>query len=88
MMRHWREREFEAKLAPKAMRRGLGFWAWFARRPRTYRRAARLGGWFLRRLAREGKVVRLPFGGNWTRDRDLPAPQGQTFMDQWKALER
>ena len=33
MMRHWREREFERRLSPAPIRYGLGFWAFFARRP-------------------------------------------------------
>ena len=35
MMRHWREREFERHLSPATVRAGLGFWAFFARRPRA-----------------------------------------------------
>ena len=27
--------------------------------------------------------ARLPFAGGWTQHRDLPAPQGRTFQDQW-----
>ena len=41
MMRHWREREFERHLAPQTVRFGLGFWAFFARRPALYRLATR-----------------------------------------------
>ena len=37
MMRHWREREFERSLSPAPLRYGLGFWAFFARRPTLYR---------------------------------------------------
>jgi len=37
MMRHWREREFERRLSPAPLRYGLGFWAFFAKRPALYR---------------------------------------------------
>src|SRR6202040_114778 len=37
MMRHWREREFERHLSPATMRYGIGFWAFFAKRPGLYR---------------------------------------------------
>src|ERR1700758_1368418 len=42
MMRSWREREFERHLSPATVRAGLGFWAFFARRPRLYGFAAGL----------------------------------------------
>lgn len=84
MMRHWREREFEKKLTPGAARAGLGVWAWIAQRPAVYRLgtrmallALRLGG------GKRGRFQSLPFAGGWTGQRDLPAPQGRSFMDQW-----
>jgi L-lactate dehydrogenase complex protein LldF len=84
MMRHWREREFEKHLTPAAMRRGLGLWAWAARRPALYRLGARAASRALRLIAgRRGRIRALPFAGGWTDQRDFPAPQGPTFMDQW-----
>ncbi|HRW16207.1 lactate utilization protein B [Amaricoccus sp.] len=90
MMRSWREREFEKRLTPAAMRRGLGLWAFAARRPRLYRIAARLGAGLLSRLgSKTGRIASLPFARGWTGERDLPAPQrGGTFMDRWKAARR
>jgi L-lactate dehydrogenase complex protein LldF len=35
-------------------------------------------------MARDGAVRRLPLGRGWTDERDFPAPQGGTFMDQWR----
>jgi L-lactate dehydrogenase complex protein LldF len=32
LMRHWREQEFALRLAPKAMRTGLGIWSFIVRR--------------------------------------------------------
>jgi L-lactate dehydrogenase complex protein LldF len=89
LMRHWREREFEKRLTPGAVRSGLGVWAWFAARPTAYRVAARLGSGVLRALARgRGRLGSLPLAAGWTGERDLPVPQGRTFMDQWKAGKR
>jgi L-lactate dehydrogenase complex protein LldF len=85
MMRHWREREFEKRLMPGAVRRGLGLWAWLVRRPEAYRIATRTGIGGLRLLAgRRGRLRSLPLAGGWTGERDLPAPQGGTFMDRWR----
>jgi L-lactate dehydrogenase complex protein LldF len=89
MMRHWREREFERHLAPTATRFGLGVWAFCAQRPKLYRMAANLGAWVLRRLSRRsGRIRSLPLAKGWTAWRDLPAPQGQTFQQQWTARQR
>jgi L-lactate dehydrogenase complex protein LldF len=67
------------------MRRGLGLWAWAARRPALYRMGARVANGALRLIAgRRGRIRSLPFAGGWTGQRDFPAPQGRTFMDQWK----
>lgn len=86
MMRHWREREFEKRLTPGAVRSGLALWAWFARRPWAYRMATRIGMGGLRMTGgRKGSLRAVPLAKGWTAHRDLPLPQGPTFMDQWKA---
>jgi len=85
MMRHWREREFEKHLSPPAFRRGLGVWAWFAKRPSMYRLASRIGVAALGRMGRgKGRFASLPLAGGWTEGRDLPAPEGETFMARYK----
>jgi len=86
MMRHWREREFERHLSPATQRLGLAVWAFFAKRPRLYRLSTRIAAGALAMLGRgKGRFASLPFAGGWTAHRDLPAPQGGTFMAQWKA---
>ncbi|MDK9695942.1 MAG: LutB/LldF family L-lactate oxidation iron-sulfur protein [Siculibacillus sp.] len=86
MMRAWRNREWERALNPAALRSGLGLWAFVAARPALYRLAARAAGFGLRLLGRGGRIARLPFfASGWTANRDMPAPEGATFMDQWKA---
>jgi L-lactate dehydrogenase complex protein LldF len=86
MMRHWREREFERRLSPVTVRYGLGFWAFFAKRPALYRLATGLAMRMLHLMGRaKGRFASLPFAGGWTRYRDLPAPQGATFQSRWRA---
>ncbi len=85
LMRHWRERGFERRLTPLFERFALRLWAWFARHPRLYRRAAGLAVRLLGVLAGHRGVVRwFPFAGAWMAERDLPAPQGDTFMAAWR----
>jgi L-lactate dehydrogenase complex protein LldF len=89
LMRHWREREFERHLQPAAMRYGLGFWAFFARRPALYRLGARAAALGLGLLGRKRGFFRwLPFGGGWTQGRDFPVPEGETFFARYAARER
>ncbi len=89
LMRHWREREFERHLTPAAQRRNLALWAWLAQRPPLYRAAARVGVGALSLLGRRrGRFKSLPFAGNWTEGRDLPAPEGGTFFARLAATER
>src|SRR5262249_1684154 len=77
LLRHWREREFDRRLAPATTRFGLGLWGLFATRPRLYRAATSLAMWGLYRLGRSrGRFRSLPLAGGWTDYRDMPAPQG------------
>ena len=86
MMRHWREREFERALSPAPVRYGLGFWAFFARRPALYRFATGLFVKALHLVGRgKGRFARAPLAGGWTNYRDLAAPESATFQSQWRA---
>jgi len=87
MMRHWREREFAQQLTPKTARWGLRLWAFIARRPMLYRMVAgttaRVLGW----CGRRGRFRTLPLAGGWTDMRDMPAPEGRSFMSLLAARE-
>ena len=86
MMRNWREREFERRLSPAPHRAGLGFWAFFAKRPALYRFATDLAARALHLAGRrKGRFAWLPLAGGWTRWRDLAAPERTTFQSQWRA---
>ncbi|MBM6596571.1 LutB/LldF family L-lactate oxidation iron-sulfur protein [Microvirga pudoricolor] len=88
LMRHWREREFERHLTPATVRSGLAVWGFFARRPALYRLATRLGMGALGLAGRtRGRFKWLPLARGWTKNRDFPAPQGETFQARW-ARER
>ncbi|HEX2257199.1 MAG TPA: 4Fe-4S dicluster domain-containing protein, partial [Afifellaceae bacterium] len=89
LMRHWREQEFARHLKPATERWGLRLWAFFAKHPRLYRLFAQLAMGALGRLgAKRGRFAWLPLAGGWIAHRDFPAPQGRTFINQWKRRER
>ncbi|MGV8936388.1 MAG: LutB/LldF family L-lactate oxidation iron-sulfur protein [Allorhizobium sp.] len=88
MMRNWREREFERYLTPATSRYGLGVWAFFAKRPKLYRATTSLGMRVLSMLGGAKHRIRtLPLASGWTKYRDLPAPEGGTFVQQWAARQ-
>ncbi|MDF3064081.1 MAG: iron-sulfur cluster-binding protein [Microvirga sp.] len=85
MMRHWREREFERHLTPATIRSGTKLWGFFARRPMLYRLATRLGMGALGLAGRaRGRFRWLPLARSWTKHRDFPVPQGDTFQARWQ----
>ena len=85
LMRHWREREFERHLTPAAVRYGIGFWGFFAKRPALYRFATSLAMKALHLIGKsKGRFASLPFAGGWTKYRDFPVPQGETFQQKWQ----
>ena len=85
MMRSWRAQEYEKALTPVATRYGLGLWKAFATRPGLYRLATRAAIAAMGLFGRKGRFASLPLAGGWTAHRDFPAPEGGTFMAQWKA---
>ena len=86
LMRAWRRRAFARALTPLPHRVWLGLWAMAARRPPVYRAltritAAALSAW----AGRRQRLSWLPFLNGWAAVRDLPAPEGRTFLAQWRA---
>ncbi len=89
MLRHWREREYERHLQPPRDRRGLRIWAWMAQRPGLYRLVAGTGARVMAAVAgKRGALAKWPLARGWTDQRDLPVPEGRTFMSQWNAGKR
>ena len=88
MMRHWRQQEFEKHLSPSRQRYYLRLWAWFAQQPGFYRLLTGAARFFLRAMSfGTGSVKWLPLAGEWTRYRNMPAPEKATFMQQWNQRE-
>jgi L-lactate dehydrogenase complex protein LldF len=86
LQRKLREQEFEQHLRPWYERLGLKTWGFVARRPLLYDAATRIGIRALRMLAdRNGMIRKLPLGGGWTDERDMPAPSGRTFRELYAA---
>ena len=85
-MRYWRAREYAAGLPPLSYRAGLRLWAFAAKRPLLYRLGTKLASRVLKKLAKGGRIQAFPLAGGGFAVRDLPEPQGKTFMEQLKSL--
>ena len=88
MLRSWRQQGFEQGLGAKTTRTGLVAWAFLARRPALYRPLMALGVGFMALFGGRGRFKSLPLADGWTASRDLAAPEGRTFLSQWKAGKR
>ena len=84
LMRKWREIAHRDRLNKSRPRLALALWAWTAKRPRLYRTGARLAVAVLKLLAdKRGGFRSIPLAAGWTTARDLPAPEGGTFVERW-----
>ena len=85
LLRKLRSRQHLERHNSPLARGALALWAWVARRPRLYHWLARPAIALLARAGRRRGAFRsLPLASGWTRARDLPAPQGSTFLAQWQ----
>ena len=88
LLREIRRQQFATGLTPGVTRLALQVWAWVAQRAPIYHALMRLGIPLLHRLGRRrGHLSWLPLAAGWTDTRDLPAPQGGTFQQAWKARQ-
>ncbi len=89
LLRDLRQEEFAQRITAPRWRLGIRAHGWLARHPRLYHA---LTGWAMTLLGllgrRRGRFRRLPLAGGWTSERDFPAPQGRSFMQQYSARQR
>jgi L-lactate dehydrogenase complex protein LldF len=89
LLRHHRTAQFAQSLTSRRTRWGLAVWRWFVQHPRWYRWASGVGIGLLHRLGRgRGSFRHLPLASAWTKYRDFPAPQGDTFFKQWQQKQQ
>jgi L-lactate dehydrogenase complex protein LldF len=85
MLRQLRRRQYQDRLSSRTSRFALAAWSFLARRPRLYHRVLGAGVATLARLGRRrGRFRHMLLAGGWTSGRDLPAPQGASFQNQWR----
>ncbi|HVJ01760.1 MAG TPA: lactate utilization protein B [Sphingomonas sp.] len=87
LLRGWREKSWREGLEPAGTRGAVRLWAWGARHPGLYRLGSAVAVRAMRLFGR-GWISSLPLAGGWTRHRDMPAPQGRTFMELYRRGKR
>ena len=89
MLLSLRHQAVEQNTQSSALKLAMKSFAWAASKPRFYRALTGRARGCLRMFARAGWISKLPGpGGRWTLSRDLKAPAGTTFQQQWKARRR
>jgi L-lactate dehydrogenase complex protein LldF len=85
MLRQLRRRQYQSRRTSRVSRTALAAWSFLARRPRLYRVVVGAAVAGLARLGRRrGRFRHMLLAGGWTSVRDLPAPQGPSFQNQWR----
>jgi L-lactate dehydrogenase complex protein LldF len=84
LLRQHRFESYQQHQSSWMMRLILVLWASLARHPKYYRWLTNILSRLMHSVARRrGRLQRLPFVSAWTRSRDFPAPQGETFITAW-----
>lgn len=82
LLREHRFQIHERKVDNLSARWSLALWSVLARHPALYRFVTATGARIMKLFAGQDSRLRwMPFAGAWTRQRDFPAPQGQTFIN-------
>jgi L-lactate dehydrogenase complex protein LldF len=76
----------EQRIAPWRERVVFKWFGWLLMRPTLYRFAAPVARLLQRPFVEDGAIRSLPFFGDWTRTRDLPAVATRTFRERWREL--
>jgi len=89
LLRQHRIQAHKEKINSTRSRLALKLWALFALHPRLYRLGTNIFVKLLSWLGKTtGSIRQLPFSHAWTQSRDLPSPQGQSFISAWKKQQK
>lgn len=89
LLREHRTRTHKQKINSSRSRLGLYLWALLTRHPRLYRLLINASARLLGLIGtKRGYIQWLPFASAWTNSRNLPAPQGQSFISSWKKQQQ
>lgn len=84
LLRSLRAQSWQKRYEPVTNRFFVTIYAVLARFPVLFQLASSIGVKVMRLFARGRWIHAMPFTSGWTRNRDLPKPDAQTFLAQYK----
>ncbi len=85
LLRNLRRREQQENLQPKRWVWGMNLYMWLCKHPALYQGAVSLSARLMRLAGKKRGALRsLLLANGWTKTRDFPAPQGRSFMSQYR----
>lgn len=88
LLRSLRARSWEKKYEPLTNRFFVKAFAYMAKRPALFQFFSSCGVVFMKLFSRNGWIHSMPMTRGWTRNRDLVAPDTETFMQQYKKMKK
>jgi L-lactate dehydrogenase complex protein LldF len=83
LIRGWRKKVWEQKVDTIRNRFLIQCFSQMARRPKLFQFATDMAILLMKPFARDGWIPWMPFATSWTANRDLLAPQGKSFLQQY-----
>ncbi len=84
LIRAWRKKAWEKKVDTIRNRFLVACFSQLAQRPRLFQFTTNMAILMMKPFSRRGWIRWMPFAGSWTTNRDLLAPQGQSFIQQYQ----
>ncbi|MCW8885062.1 MAG: lactate utilization protein [Motiliproteus sp.] len=88
LIRSLRAQSWEKKYEPLTNRFFVSAFAQLAKRPKLFQLSSACGVIFMKLFSKNGWIRSMPMASGWTRNRDLIAPESQTFMQQYKKMKK
>lgn len=88
LIRSLRARSWKKGYEPLTNRFFVTAFAQLAKRPWLFQLSCSSGVIFMKLFNRNGWIRSMPMASGWTRNRDLVAPDSQTFMRQYKKMKK
>lgn len=84
LIRALRARSWQQHFEPLINRGAVSAFSLLASRPRLFQWSLAIAVRLIRLFQRDGWIKYMPMASSWTQNRDLPAPESKTFMQQYR----
>lgn len=88
LLRSLRAQSWQKRYEPLTNRLFVKIFVQLATRPKLFQFVSTCSVLLMKALSRNSWIRFLPLASGWTKNRDLPAPSSQTFMQQYKQTKK